>query len=145
MPATPASVSFGEEKENQSYDDLEEKDYLATLIDVEDTVAGTGNVGWAFKFQVTGLTLTTKVWLKGGGTWRVRQMFNALGQPVAPGERVEALNPNPLIGRQAVITLKRKPYFDGRLNDDGTPKTFIDIDKVTPYVAEPVADFSDLG
>lgn len=146
MPATPRQIAFTEDdyKERLTYDDLEEGDYEAFLEDVTDIEARTGNYGWGFKFQVKGLPLTSRLWLKGGGGWKVREVFNALGQPVAPGTPIAELNPNPLIGRKAVVTIKRKPYSDGQTNDDGTPKTFLEIVRHTPLVADAVADFGDL-
>jgi len=147
MPATPANVRFTEEdfKERTSYDDLEVGDHIALVTDVEDVKSGsTDNYGWGFKFQVKGLTLTSKVWLKGKGAWKVREVFNALGSPVSPGEDVTTLDPNPLIGRTCVVTVIRRPYRDGRLDDEGNVKTFVDISRHTPLVSDPVADFSDL-
>ncbi len=147
MPATPQSVTFTEDdyKERLSYNDLENGDYEAFLEDVEDVKAKTGNYGWGFKFQIKGLPVTSKLWLKGGGGWKVREVFNALGEPIPPGTDVSTLNPNPLIGRKCVVTLKHEPYSDGQTNDDGTPKTFVNITRHTPLVAtETVADFSEL-
>jgi hypothetical protein len=146
MPATPREITFTEDdfKERLSYDDLTPGDYEATLIDVEDIEASTGNYGWGFIFQVKGLKLTSRVWLKGGGGWKVREVFNALGLPIAPGTPLANLNPNPLVGRSCVVSVIRKPYRDGRTDDEGNVKTFVDIARHTPMVSEDVADFSDL-
>ena len=147
MPATPQAIPFTEEdfEDRLSYADLEDGDHLATLIDVEDARATTGNYGWRFKFDVRGLQLTTTVWLKGGGAWKVREVFNALGDPIAPGERVETLNPNPLIGRTCVVTVKREPASNGATYDDGTVKEFVNIKKHTPYVAEAALSLDEIS
>lgn len=139
MPATPHEITLEENEARLSYDDLEEGDYEATLIDVEDINANSGNYGWGFKFQVKGLPLTTSLWLKGGGGWKIREVFNALGQPIAPGEQTANLNPNGLIGRTCVVTLKRVP---GRRDPE---KMFLEISRHVPYVAAAVPDFSDLS
>jgi hypothetical protein len=141
MPATPQNVTFSEDdlKERLSYDDIEEGDYEATLVDVEDIEANSGNYGWGFKFMVKGLPLSTSLWLKGGGGWKIREVFNALGQPLAPGEQAANLNPNPLIGRTCVVTVKRVP---GRNNPE---KMYLEISKHTPFVKADVPDMSDLS
>ena len=146
MPATPRQVVFTEDdfKERLSYDDLEDGDYEAFLEDVTDIEANTGNFGWGFKFTVKGLPLTSRLWLKGGGGWKVREVFNALGQPVAPGTNLGNLDPNVLIGRRCVVTVKRRPYTNGDVDESGNVKTFVEITRHTPLVAEPVADFGSL-
>lgn len=139
MPATPHTITIEEEKERVSYDDLEEGDYEATLVDVKDITANSGNYGWGFEFVVQGLPLTTSLWLKGGGGWKIREVFNALGQPLAPGESTAALNPNQLIGRTCVVTIKRVP---GRKDPE---RMFVEISRHVPYVKADVPDFSDLS
>jgi hypothetical protein len=146
MPATPQQLTFKESdfKERLSYDDLEDGDHLATLLDVTDCEAKTGNYGWEFKFDIKGLPISSKLWLKGGGGWKVREVFNALGEPVSPDQPIQNLNPNPLVGRQCVVTVKREAASNGATNDDGTPRMYTNITRHTPYVAEPVADFGTL-
>ena len=146
MPATPREVTFSEEdfKERLTYDDMTPGDYRATLIDVEDAEASTGNYGWAFKFQVQGLTLTSRVWLMGRAGWKVREVFNALGAPVSPGTELSNLDPNSLVGRSCVVTVERRPYHDERKDEEGNLLTFVDIKRHTPMVSEDVADFGDL-
>jgi hypothetical protein len=147
MPATPRTIQFSEDdfKERLSYDDLAAGDYEATLIEVEDIEASTtDNYGWGFVFQIKGLKLTSRVWLRGGGGWKVRQVFNALGQSIPEGALPRDLNPNPLIGKSCVVSVVRKPYRDGRVDDEGNAKTFVDIANHTPMVSEAVADFTDL-
>lgn len=138
MPASPQQIQFTEKdfEERPSYDDLEEGDHIGTLIDVEDAEASTGNVGWRFKFDVRGLPVSTTVWLRGGGKWKVREIFNSLGQPISPDQPVGTLDPNGLIGNQCVVTIKKDPRDDG----DGF---WTNISRTTPYVSEPVVDFSD--
>lgn len=148
MPATPRAIAFTEEdfKERATYADLEAGDYEATLVDVTDIEASTGNYGWGFEFQVQGLKLTTRVWLKGKGGWKVREVFNALGSPVLPGTELANLNPNELIGRQCVVTVKRVFYRDERVDEEtGEKMTTPIITSHTPYVsADSVPDFGDL-
>ena len=146
MPATPRQVTFKESdfKERLSYEDLEDGDHEATLLDVEDAVARTGNEGWRFKFDVLGLPIATTVWLKGGGAWKVREVFNALGHPITIETPIDTLNPNELIGRKCVVTTKREPASNGATHDDGTVKVFTNITRHTPFVADPVADFGSL-
>lgn len=141
MPATPQTITFTEDdlKERTSYDDIEEGDHEATLIDVEDITANSGNFGWGFKFQIKGLPFTTSLWLRGGGGWKVREVFNALGAPLAPGETAANLNPNQLIGRTCVVTLKKVPGYKD------PEKTFLEIQKHIPYVKADVPDFTELG
>ncbi len=69
MPAQEYSTQLVEDdfKERVSYDDLTEGDYEATLTDVEDAQAKTGNYGWRFVFDVKGLPVKSTIWLKGGG------------------------------------------------------------------------------
>ena len=142
MPATPQRLEFTPKdfEERASYDDLEEGDHIGTLTDVQDAVASTGNIGWKFIFDVKGLPVNTTVWLRGGGKWRVREIFNSLGQPVSPDQPVTDLDPNPLIGNQCVVTIKKV------LRDETSPEegTWTNISRTTPYVSEPVADFSEL-
>jgi hypothetical protein len=78
------------------------------------------------------------VWLKGGGGWKVREVFNALGAPIAPGTDTSSLNPNVLVGRRCVVTIKREP---GKKDPS---KTYTNISRHTPLVTESVPDFSDL-
>ena len=68
MPASIHNVPFKDDdfKERVSYADLEEGDHIATLLDIEDAEASTGNYGWKFVFDVKGLPLNTTVWLRGG-------------------------------------------------------------------------------
>jgi hypothetical protein len=146
MPATEHNVTITEKdtEERLSYDDLLAGDYQATLIDVEDAKAQTGNYGWRFAFDVKGLTVKSTVWLKGGGGWKVREVFNALGHPLNPGDNVTADMANALIGRSCVVTVVKEPAHNGATNDDGTPKIYTNISRHTPFVAEAVADFGDL-
>ena len=128
--ATPLNMQFTEEdfKEKASYDDLKNnEDYVATLVSVEDAVASTGNTGWAFTFDINGLEIIDRVWHKGGGKWKIREVFNALGEPVGPGQEATFLDPNPLVGRQCVVTIKKEPRQDG----DGF---WTNIGRHTPYV-----------
>lgn len=146
MPATPRQMTFTEDdfKERLSYEDLEDGDYIGTLLDVEDVVARTGNEGWKFKFDVKGLPLNSTTWLKGAGGWKVREVFNALGVPVTIETPILTLNPNQLIGRKCVVTVKREAASNGATNDDGTVRFYTNIVRHTPYVADPVADFGTL-
>ena len=129
--ATPAQITFSEEDftEAASYDDLKTgEDYIATLTAVDDIVASTGNPGWAFKFDVKGLPMTTRVYHNGGGKWKIREVFNALGVPIGPGEAMSFLDPNGLIGNQCVITIKRED------KQDGSGEQWVNIGRHTPYV-----------
>lgn len=129
--ATPMNIPFTEDdfKAAGSYDDLEDGgEYIATLLEVTDEVASTGNTGWGFKFSVEGLNLTTKVWHSGGGKWKIREVFNALGQPIAPGDAMSFLDPNALVGNQCVITIKKEPRDDGGF--------WTNIGRHTPLVTE---------
>ena len=146
MPATPRQMTFTEDdfKERLSYDDLEDGDYIGTLLDVEDVTARTGNEGWKFKFDVKGLPLSSTTWLKGAGGWKVREVFNALGQPVTIDTPILTLNPNSLVGRKCVVTVKKEPASNGALKDDGTVMVYTNIVRHTPYIADTVADFGTL-
>ena len=146
MPATPRSVEFTKEdfEDRASYDDLN-GDYEATLVDVTDIDAKTGNYGWGFVFMVKGLKLTSRVWLKGGGAWKVREVFNSLGAPIAPGSDITQLDPNTLVGRSNVVTVGREEDRNGKKNPDGTVKTYASITKHTPLVTEAIADFTDMS
>jgi hypothetical protein len=137
MPATPQQIKFEEKdfQERASYDDLEPGEYLAVCTDVEDAQASTGNVGWKFIFDVKGLPLNMTVWLRGGGKWKVREVFNALGYPLSPADDLSMLDPNALIGGQCVAKVVKVP------RDPANPEegVWTNIDRVVPYVAEPVA------
>ena len=132
--ATPAQISFSEEdfKEAASYDELETgQDYTATLTSVEDIVAtSTGNPGWGFKFNVKGLTMTTRVYHRGGGKWKIREVFNALGHPIGPGEAINFLDPNVLVGSQCVVTISRED------KNDGSGEQWVNIGRHTPLVTD---------
>ncbi len=143
MPATPSEITFKESdfKERLSYDELEPGDYEGTLTDVKDAEAKTGNVGWRFIFDVQGLPVSSTVWLKGGGVWKVREVFNALGMPIEPGTEVTTLDPNILIGRMCVVTIVKEASKTAT-NDDGTPRIYTNVSRHTPFVAEPVMDLS---
>ena len=109
MPATPGAIQFSDDdfKERLSYDDLE-GDYVATLTDVEDIVASTGNPGWAFVFDVKGLPLRSRVYHRGGGLWKIREVFNALGFPLMQDSTPDTLDPNILIGNQCIVTIGKE-------------------------------------
>lgn len=141
MPATPRNITLTDAdfEERISYDDLEDGDYIADLVDVEDiTASSTDNYGWGFVFVVKGLKIKSSVWLKGGGGWKVREVFNALGAPIAPGTDTSKLNPNILIGRRCVVTVKKEP------SRKDPNQTFTNITRHTPLVTDEVPDFSDL-
>lgn len=139
--ATPIQMEFTEEdfQEAASYDDLLDKeDYIGTLLEVKDIVAGTGNTGWGFVFDVKGLKLTSRVWHKGGGKWKIREVFNALGQPIDPGTNMAFLDPNPLVGNQCVVTIEKEA------KQDAPGEFWTNIGRHTPLVVEEAADFGDL-
>ena len=138
MPATPQQVRF-EDKDFEprlSYDDLEPGEYIALCTDVEDATASTGNVGWKFKFEVKGLPVAMTVWLQGGGKWKVREVFNALGFPLSPTDDLSMLDPNALIGGQCVAKIVKVP----RDKDDLSEGYWTNIERVVPYVSEPVPE-----
>ena len=139
MPATPQQIQFEDKdfEERADYSDLEHgEEYIGFCTDVEDAEASTGNIGWRFTFDVKGLPVRTTVWLKGGGKWRVREIFNALGYPISPADDVSSLDPNVLIGGQCVVTIEKSQSDDGR--------EWTNVGKTTPYISEPAVDFSDL-
>lgn len=139
--ATPMQIEFSDEDlaPASSYDDLKDKeDYIATLTEVKDIEASTGNVGWGFVFTVEGLPMTSRIWLKGGGKWKVREVFNALGQPLSPDENISFLDPNPLVGRQCVVTIAKEA------KNDGSGEFWTNIGRHTPYVVEEATSFGDL-
>ena len=114
MTATPSNIQFEDSdfEERASYDDLL-GDYVATCTGVEDIVAGTGNPGWAFTFMVKGLPLTSRVYHRGGGKWKIREVFNALGFPITPDAALGSLDPNLLIGKTCVVTIVKEDKGDG--------------------------------
>jgi len=131
MPATPAPVQFTDKdfEERNNYSDLKPGDYEATCIDVEDIVASTGNPGWKFTFDVKGLDLYTRVYHQGGGKWKIREVFNALGMPIEAGVVIGALDPNALIGNTCVVTVIKVPRDNP---EEGEPWT--NIQRHTPLV-----------
>ena len=138
--ATPLQMQFTEEdfKEAGSYDELVDgEDYIATLLAVKDIEASTGNTGWGFEFDVKGLKITTRLWHRGGGKWKIREVFNALGAPIEPGDGQMFLDPNSLIGNQCVVTIKKEARDDGE-------GYWTNIGRHVPYVAEETADFGEL-
>lgn len=143
MPAKEYATVVTEDdfKERLSYDELVEGDYEATLTDVEDAQAKTGNVGWRFVFDVKGLSVKSTVWLKGGGGWKVREIFNALGTPLQPGQSVTANDANALIGSSCVVTII-KEASNTATNADGTPRIYTNISRHTPFVADAVMDLT---
>ena len=144
MSATPQQVTFEAKdfEDRGDYSDLlDGEDYIGLLEKVDDAQAKTGNYGWEFTFSVKGLPLKDRVWLRGGGGWRVRQMFHALGQPIDPGTDVTTLDPNPLVGNQCVVTIE-KTLRDPDLGAEGGYWT--NIKKVTPLATEEAVDFGDL-
>lgn len=131
--ATPMQMTYTEEdwEPKSNYSDLlDGQDYIATLTAVTDVEAKTGNVGWGFVFDVQGLPLTSRIWLKGGGKWRINEVFNALGQPVAPGTSTAFLDPNVLVGRTCVVTIEKTA------RDDGSSDMWTNIKRHTPLAAE---------
>ncbi len=141
MPATEHSTTITEDdtKERLSYDALEPGDYQATLLDVEDATAKTGNYGWRFVFDVKGLPVKSTVWLKGGGGWKVREVFNALGHQLKPGDEVTAAMANSLVGRTCVVTIIKEKSTTA-FHPDGTAKIYTNVSRHTPFVAEPVME-----
>jgi len=140
MSATPSQIQFTDDdfKERLSYDDLTPGDYEATCIDVEDIVASTGNPGWKFTFQVKGLSVYTRVYHNGGGKWKIREVFNALGVPIEPGAQLGALDPNALVGNNCVVTIVKEDRDDG---DDGQ---WTNISRHTPLVTAVSSDVTEL-
>ena len=139
--ATPAQIEFTEEdlKGFTSYDDLKAgEDYEATLVAVEDIVASTGNPGWAFEFSVEGLKMTTKVYHRGGGKWKIREVFNALGQPITPDTNMAFLDPNSLVGNRCVVTIAKEA------KEDSPGEFWTNIGRHTPLVTEETTDFGSL-
>ena len=139
--ATPMNIPFTEEdfQNAASYDDLKHnEDYEATLLEVNDATASTGNTGWAFVFSVKGLKMTTRVWHSGGGKWKIREVFNALGQPIAPGESMQFLDPNSLVGNSCVVTIVKED------KGDGSGEQWTNIGRHTPLVTEDTTDFASL-
>lgn len=128
MSATPFRVPFTDEDfaERADYNDLTPGDYEATLLDVEDIVASTGNPGWKFTFQVKGLALYTRVYHQGGGKWKIREVFNALGVPIDAGSMIGTLDPNALIGNMCVVTVAKEA------KNDGTDEVWTNISRHTP-------------
>jgi hypothetical protein len=147
MPATPRQVNLPDEKDRPGDYSTLEGEYEALLIDVEDIEATTtDNYGWGFVFQVKGLPIKTRVWLKGGGMWKVREVFNALGSPIAPGEQAASLNPNTLVGRSCVVNVVREKDRNGALDDKGEVKTYAAIAEHTPIVkVDDVTTFADFS
>ena len=139
MPATPSTIPFEADdfKERASYADLTPGDYEATLTDVEDIVAGTGNPGWKFVFDVKGLPLYTRVYHQGGGKWKIREVFNALGQPIVAGAPIGALDPNALIGNMCVVTVVKEDKDEGE-------GQWTNISRHTPLVTSVVAGVVEL-
>ena len=134
MPASVSNIEFEDSdfEERASYDDLL-GDYVATCTDVEDIVAGTGNPGWAFTFMVKGLPVKTRVYHRGGGKWKIREVFNALGFPIPPDAAVGGLDPNLLIGKTCVVTIIKED------KDDGSKEQWTNISRHTPLVGDAVA------
>jgi hypothetical protein len=131
--ATPMQMTYTDKdwEPKSSYDDLlDGNDYIGTLTEVTDIEAKTGNVGWGFVFDVQGLSLTSRIWLKGGGKWRINEVFNALGEPIAPGTSTAFLDPNVLVGRTCVVTIEKESA------NDGTDRKWTNIKRHTPLAAE---------
>lgn len=128
MSATPFDVEFTDDdfKERADYADLTPGDYEATLLAVEDIVASTGNPGWKFTFQVKGLSLYTRVYHRGGGKWKIREVFNALGVPINAGALIGTLDPNALVGNMCVVTVAKEA------KNDGTDEVWTNISRHTP-------------
>jgi len=138
--ATPAQIQFTEDdfKERISYEDLTPGDYEATCIAVEDITASTGNPGWKFTFQVKGLSVYTRVYHEGGGKWKIREVFNALGFPIAAGAPIGALDPNALVGNQCVVTIAKEA------KDDDSGEFWTNVSRHTPLVSAPSSDVTEL-
>jgi len=99
-----------------SYDDFQPGKYVGTLESVEDVEAkNTGNVGWKWTFSVNGLRFNTVTWLKGGGTWKLNEVVNALGGILTAG--TNRIDPTLYIGSQAGVTIGRdaKSNYPDRL------------------------------
>ncbi len=130
MPATPINPDFSPDdfKERADYSDLV-GDFEATCTDVEDVTAGTGNPGWKFTFVVEGLNVYSRVWHRGGGKWKIREVFNALGSPLNLGDDISVLDPNALIGRSCILTLVQTDA-----DEDGNQWT--NVTRHTPIVTE---------
>ncbi len=71
----------------------------------------------------------------------MREIFNALGNPLQPGQNVTANDANALIGRTCVVTIV-KEASNTATHADGTPKIYTNIARHTPFVADAVADFT---
>ena len=134
MTATPSNIEFEDSDfaERASYDELL-GDYVATCTGVEDIVAGTGNPGWAFTFMVKGLPLTSRVYHRGGGKWKIREVFNALGFPIGPDQAIGTLDPNVVVGKSCVVTIVKEE------KQDAPGEFWTNISRHTPLVGTPVA------
>lgn len=122
MVAKKHAVDFSNVKEGSGINPVrvEEGDYLAKIISVEDHESKAGNPTWVFVFQLDDRKSATYPYYCGlvdNQLWKIRNLLVAAGKTV-PKKRVN-VDPNSIVGKEVGITLSDDEY-------EGKEKSVID-------------------
>lgn len=95
-------------------------DYEATIIEVEDHVAQSGNDGWKWTVQVGRLKLRTFTMFTPNAKWKLVELMGALGIPMQEGE--VSFNPQDYVGKPVGV----------ELIEDKNDSRYLEINKFFP-------------
>jgi hypothetical protein len=105
-------------------------DYEATIVEVADHVAQSGNEGWKWTVQVGRLKLYTFTMFTKNAKWKLIELMGALGIPMETGE--VSFDPQNYVGKSIGVELKEDP------NDS----RYLEINKFFPVGAKEVTDIA---
>ncbi len=101
-------------------------DYEATIVEVVDHVAQSGNEGWKWTVQVGKLKLFTFTMFTKNAKWKLVELIGALGLPMQEGEI--SFNPQDYIGKPIGV----------ELIEDKNDSRYLEINKFFPVGAKKV-------
>ncbi|ADD94617.1 MAG: hypothetical protein CMQ02_10245 [Gammaproteobacteria bacterium] len=103
-------------------------DYEASVVEVSDHIAKSGNEGWKWTVQVGRLKLTTFTMFTPNAKWKLIEVMSALGIPMETGE--VSFDPQNYIGKTLGVELIEDP------NDS----RYLEINKFFPVGTKDVID-----
>jgi len=106
-------------------------DYEATIVEVEDHVAQSGNEGWKWTVQVGRLKLRTFTMFTANAKWKLVELMGALGIPMQEGEI--SFNPQDYVGKPVGV----------ELIEDKNDTRYLEINKFFPVGTKPATSVSE--
>jgi len=106
-------------------------DYEATIVEVEDHVAQSGNEGWKWTVQVGRLKLRTFTMFTANAKWKLVELMGALGIPMQEGEI--SFNPQDYVGKPVGV----------ELIEDKNDTRYLEINKFFPVGTKPATSVNE--